>query len=431
MGEIMRSNHFRFPARLLLLAGVSIFLGATASAAEEISRHPHNLGKGLAKEIAAYLTDRKMIAPSAATPIAEVRGMDLAAAHKGVPEYGSGAAGNGGLARDIASYLAAPDEFKVDESAPIQVAAARVPAPKSAPVQRVAAAQLPAPAAPPAVAGEVYVGQATCVACHTLESQNWAHTIHAKVFDLNPRNQLELTGCEACHGPGAAHVQNPAAPLSIIRFSRRSQNPILQQNAQCLTCHQGGQRIFWQASAHQTRDLGCSDCHNPMAKFSIRGLQARTSINETCMSCHRTQRTEFRRRSHMPLFEGKISCSDCHNPHGSTTPPLLKADSVNETCYNCHAEKRGPFLFEHAPVRDNCTNCHTPHGSNQEKLLVVARPILCQQCHDQTGHVSSLFTAGNVPAGPVPDIRAIGRSCNNCHSQIHGSNSPSGAKFER
>jgi DmsE family decaheme c-type cytochrome len=133
----------------------------------------------------------------------------------------------------------------------------------------------------------------------------------------------------------------------------------------------------------------------------------------------------------MPLLEGKISCVDCHNPHGSTTAPLLKANSVNETCYNCHAEKRGPFLFEHAPVRDNCINCHTPHGSNNEKLLAVARPILCQQCHEQTGHPTELLTRGGIPNGPVPDVRVIGRSCNNCHSQIHGSNSPSGPRFER
>jgi len=27
--------------------------------------------------------------------------------------------------------------------------------------------------------------------------------------------------------------------------------------------------------------------------------------------------------------------------------------------------------------------------------------------------------------------RTIGRSCQNCHTQIHGSNSPSGARFQR
>ena len=52
--------------------------------------------------------------------------------------------------------------------------------------------------------------------------------------------------------------------------------------------------------------------------------------------------------SHMPIREGKITCSDCHNPHGSVTEKLIRQASVNEVCYTCHAEKRGPFLWEHA-----------------------------------------------------------------------------------
>jgi len=324
--------------------------------------------------------------------------------------YNSGAV-EFGLAREIADYL------NGNNSTPSQT---------RPPVQRVA--QLASPAG---AQQSGYVGQQTCVTCHAQENANWAHTAHAKVFDLNPRNQLEMQGCEACHGPGSVHVANPAEQTGILRFSRRSQLPIAEQNGVCLNCHRGGQRIFWASSTHESHDLACSDCHNPMANFSLKGLQARTSVNETCFQCHKTQRAEFSRRSHMPLLEGRVGCVDCHNPHGSTTAPLLKADSVNETCYACHAEKRGPFLFEHAPVRDSCVNCHTPHGSNHEKLLVTARPLLCQQCHAQNGHPAQLMTRGNMANGPAPDVRLLSRSCSNCHSQIHGSNHPSGSRFER
>lgn len=276
-----------------------------------------------------------------------------------------------------------------------------------------------------------YVGHKTCEGCHQQEATNWAHTIHAKVFGLNPRDSLEAQGCEACHGPGSAHVQNPSDLSTIISFSSKSQNTPAERNARCLACHEGGQRIFWHGSIHQTNDLSCSDCHNPMADFAAHGLTARESINETCFQCHKVQRAQFNERSHMPLLEGKISCTDCHNPHGSTTPPLLKADSVNELCYTCHADKRGPFLFEHAPVRENCLNCHTPHGSNFEALLTTPRPLLCQQCHSQAGHPAQLMTAGNLPLGIMPDPRLVATSCQTCHVDIHGSNSPSGARFER
>ena len=289
-----------------------------------------------------------------------------------------------------------------------------------------------APAAP-AIAQdkEGYVGEARCATCHKLEQEHWAHTVHARVFRLNPQNSLAARSCEACHGPGAKHLQDATDKTAIIAFTRRRDVPVDLQNAQCLQCHKGRQRIFWQGSIHQSSQLGCSDCHNPMAKFSISGLLARETISETCFTCHQQQRTEFRKRSHMPLPEGRMSCGDCHNPHGSVTRPLLKADSVNQLCYACHSEKRGPFIWEHAPVRRDCLSCHTPHGSNHESLLVVARPFLCQQCHANVSHPANLLTRSNLPRGAFPDERAVNRSCSNCHSQIHGSNHPSGARFQR
>jgi predicted CXXCH cytochrome family protein len=148
-----------------------------------------------------------------------------------------------------------------------------------------------------------------------------------------------------------------------------------EQNATCLACHKGGQRLHWPGSAHDTNNLGCSDCHNAMARFSATGLLRSASISETCQTCHGQQRAEFRKRSHMPVPEGKMSCSDCHSPHGSPTRPLLRADTVNDVCYACHAEKRGPLLWEHAPVRENCLNCHNAHGSNHDKLLVARAPL--------------------------------------------------------
>jgi DmsE family decaheme c-type cytochrome len=276
-----------------------------------------------------------------------------------------------------------------------------------------------------------YVGQKTCEGCHAQEAANWAHTIHAAVFTLNARDPTEAQGCEACHGPGSAHIKNPSDLSTIISFSHKSVTPVARQNAQCLTCHQGGPRIFWHGSIHENNKLACSDCHNPMSNFGSHGLTARDSINQTCFSCHKIQRTEFNKRSHMPLLEGKITCVDCHNPHGSTTAPLLKADSVNEVCYGCHAEKRGPFLFEHAPVRESCLNCHNPHGSNFESLLTAPRPMLCQQCHAQDGHPAILETRGNMVLGPSPNPMLISTSCQTCHVNIHGSNDPSGSRFER
>lgn len=269
-----------------------------------------------------------------------------------------------------------------------------------------------------------YVGNEACADCHIVASGNWAHTLHAKVFTGGD-------GCETCHGPGSRHIEAPDDFSLILSFSWRSFQSAPEQNAQCLTCHQGGDHMHWIGSLHESADIGCSDCHNPMGNISGAGLLARSNINETCMMCHKEQRVDFNRRSHMPLFEGKIGCLDCHNPHGTAFDTLLRTPTVNETCYSCHAEKRGPFLFEHAPVTESCLTCHAPHGSNHEKLLTTAPPLLCQQCHSARGHMNDLFTRGMLATGSLPDARLIGRSCQNCHSQIHGSNHPSGVKLHR
>ena len=283
--------------------------------------------------------------------------------------------------------------------------------------------------------GATYVGEAVCIACHAPQNNQFTHTQHAAAFRLNPKNELHQRSCEACHGPGSNHIKDPANPanrFSLVGFTKEWGTPVEKQNAMCLSCHQGGQHMFWQGSTHATNQLSCSDCHNPMAKISATGLLKKPTINETCYTCHKQQRAEFAKRSHMPLPEGKVSCIDCHNPHGSNSKSLIKSDSVNELCYSCHAEKRGPFLWEHAPVRDNCLNCHNAHGSNHDKLLSVARPFSCQQCHGNGGHQNALYNAGQmVGGGAAVNSRVLGRACQNCHSQIHGSNHPAGARFQR
>jgi DmsE family decaheme c-type cytochrome len=282
--------------------------------------------------------------------------------------------------------------------------------------------------------GATYVGESVCIACHTAQNQQFTHTQHANAFRLNPKNELQAKSCEACHGPGSNHIKDPANPANrgaLIGFTREWGTPVEKQNSMCMSCHQSSS-MFWSGSTHATNQLACSDCHNPMAKISATGLLKKPTINETCYTCHKEQRAEFAKRSHMPLPEGKVSCADCHNPHGSTSKGLIKADSVNELCYQCHTEKRGPFLWEHAPVRDNCLNCHNAHGSNHDKLLNVARPFACQQCHGNVGHQSTFYHAGQtVGGGAAVSSRVLARSCQNCHSQIHGSNHPAGARFQR
>jgi DmsE family decaheme c-type cytochrome len=152
-----------------------------------------------------------------------------------------------------------------------------------------------------------------------------------------------------------------------------------------------------------------------------------------CASCHRDKIAKLDRSGHMPVREGKMECSSCHNVHGATNVRLLrKGDSVAESCVSCHPDKRGPYLWEHAPSRDGCTTCHDPHGSTNERMLVTHLPLLCQRCHVLTRHPSTIYDSLLMgPSTPAPSSRVYGRSCVTCHTTIHGSNHPSGQRFIR
>ena len=357
----------------------------------------------------------------------------------------------------LAALLLVVGQAAAADAATSAVAAA-VPAASGVTAAEPVAEKAPAPvlASTTEQVTATYVGEKVCASCHELENNSFGHTLHAKIFRENPANEMQKSVCEACHGPGSLHAKKTKDHNLIVGFSKGWGPAIEKMNGQCLNCHKGGQRIFWQGSIHQTNKLACSDCHNPMAKFSAGGLMKKPSITETCQTCHQQQRAEFKKKSHMPVPEGKMTCEDCHNPHGTSGKRLLKADNVNDLCYTCHAEKRGPYLWEHAPVRENCMNCHVPHGSNNDKLLVQTRPFLCNGCHSNTGNMGHLvwgagaqsvnsvlngdptsagtsLTGVQVSTGAVVNSskRLTGRSCQNCHSAIHGSNSPLGARFQR
>lgn len=281
--------------------------------------------------------------------------------------------------------------------------------------------------AAPAPGGE-YVGAETCKGCHEQSAEKFSHTKMGRLFLKHPRNAKEQAACETCHGPGKAHVDG-GGKLDVpgfITFGKKDKTPVETRNATCLTCHSKGAHLFWKGSSHESRNVACTSCHNVMDDVSPRAQLAKATIIETCGTCHIQKRAQQMRSSHMPLREGKMTCTSCHNPHGTVTPALLKESSLNDTCYSCHTEKRGPFLWPHPPVQENCANCHDPHGSNHEKMLRVAKPRLCQQCHVESRHPTNPF---GKDAGSSKFV--LSRQCAQCHTNIHGSNHPSGHAYTR
>ena len=268
-------------------------------------------------------------------------------------------------------------------------------------------------------AGGERMGADTCADCH----EDYAEYV-------NHRNE-----CETCHGPGEAHVElmmedeTDTGPL--VLFSGSDMPSATIRNAMCMDCHRGGSLMHWPSSTHEGDDMACTDCHTVHRPGQV---EERTTQAEVCYRCHKDIRARTHQISTHPIREGKVICSDCHNPHGAPGPAELRQLSINENCFICHADKRGPFLWEHYPVTEDCTLCHRAHGSNHPALLTRQGPQLCQQCHASVGrqgrqHVRRAFDFDNADKGR--DRFIAGMNCANCHSQVHGSNHPSGVNLLR
>lgn len=278
-----------------------------------------------------------------------------------------------------------------------------------------------APDSPPAPASP-YVGSETCGTCHEDIAKAFAKTPHHLADGKDTKRGFNGQACESCHGPGAKHAESAAA--ADIRNPGKL-TPA-QSDRVCLTCHLNQPtHIGRLQSSHAKDQVACTTCH----KIHGDGAEAlvarkRDTINKQCEGCHLAVAAQFQQPFHHRVPEGAMSCIDCHNPHGSIQPAMQQSFGANEPgCLNCHGDKRGPFTFEHGPVRfEGCSACHSAHGSANPRLL--DRPQVkqvCLECHANLPQVRTAGTIGVVPpAFHNLDLPRY-QNCTVCHQKIHGS----------
>ena len=271
-----------------------------------------------------------------------------------------------------------------------------------------------------------------CNKCHEESNDSIKSTPHGA------KNDAAGKACQSCHGDATEHVAaRGKKPLADDKMAK-AKTPDQKAEA-CMSCHAGNRQLaFWESGKHAKNDVACSDCHsihgrNRGPQPAIHTTSQRPNEADMCGTCHKQVRNATMKPSHHPILEGKVKCSDCHNPHGALSQAMVKHETVNQQCFSCHADKRGPFLFGHPVVEENCLTCHTPHGSSHNKLLNEKVPNLCQDCHVQGRHPTAYYGQNqawilangnpNTPTGP--SNRFVYRSCLNCHNAIHGSNAPS------
>ena len=220
---------------------------------------------------------------------------------------------------------------------------------------------------PPSMPGAEYVGTETCAGCHEDEHKYFRISDHASVsIDLSDEDVEAgaAEGCETCHGPGSLHVEGMGDKSKIVR----------------------------------------------------------SDAVTTCYSCHLNIKGKFQLQHHHPVPEGRMSCTDCHDMHGSdvraTGGSMLLG--MDEKCFKCHKEQRGPYVFEHDAMRDGCQSCHNAHGSINDKLLIAGQTTTCLRCHWEVAFNTGSGGIGNIEHGDY----AIGQGeeCIDHHRAPHGSN---------
>ena len=251
-----------------------------------------------------------------------------------------------------------------------------------------------------------YVGAETCKTCHEDLYNNWEKTPHWKTT-LDTKDGPSHQGCEGCHGPGLAHVEGGGDKTKIFIFKDHSAKEI---NDRCLTCHAGGvQHMEAINSVHTKNDVSCISCHSPHHATEPQFLLVKAQP-ELCYSCHLQQKAQFEMPFHHRVNERLVQCTDCHNPHGTVAAKQVRTSAAEDVvCYTCHADKRGPFVFEHEPMKvEGCASCHTPHGSpnrspaegQQCELAVPLMPYhLLRQC--------ARHTVIPQPGRSIPGLHAL------------------------
>jgi len=200
--------------------------------------------------------------------------------------------------------------------------------------------------------------------------------------------------CEACHGPGSLHIQNPRAVDMRIDRDRQAcerchtPGPPAETDDVFILHHDEYGGMF--QGKHQVLD--CVTCHDPHSGAAQTEQQTGSNIPR-CVECH-TQAARFQKvEDHARLG---VDCITCHMPYMIENawgdPQVFIADvrthvvaidpyrlnltdentlgqagfaqiPLNHACRQCHIEGRGVLLTDEA-LFENARNYHAePQGS--------------------------------------------------------------------
>ena len=245
----------------------------------------------------------------------------------------------------------------------------------------------------------------------------------------NPRTPAATHGCESCHGPGQAHVDDDAKG-HILKSAQMKPADI---NETCLTCHNRGKHAGWEGSAHEARNLSCTTCHSVHNPQSFEHQLVKATETQLCATCHRAAggQDRTRRGAHAGARRQDVVL---------VVPQPARIDQQREGA-------QGRQLGQRDCARAATPRCADRCCGSTRRCARTARPATIRMARRTIACWSSACRCSASAATSPRDIRRrsttttsittnksnrmFGRSCVNCHSNIHGSNHPSGQFFMR
>ncbi len=225
---------------------------------------------------------------------------------------------------------------------------------------------------------------------------------HVTGFRPADNSWAELSiGCEACHGPGVAHVKarGLARANTIVNPAKL---PWHLASDICGQCHTRGKTPDGKQSYPAGFQVGKRLLPS---MFQVAGYDDTSAWWPSgAIKQHRQQYPEWQTSKH---FQAGVSCMDCHTTH-STGNRFSTKVAGNNLCLGCHATISTDPVSGHAPIKDapqhsDCIGCHMPAtgksatvGDERTHTFKVIPPRLTMELGD-----------GDVNKQP--------NSCNSCH----------------
>lgn len=287
-----------------------------------------------------------------------------------------------------------------------------------------------------------YVGTNQCFTCHRPQTNTWSETDHVNAFTDLPsqyrgapeclkchvtgygeaggyvagaEKDLLMVGCEACHGPGARHVEaaqrfilaDPGEEEKIEKEIRETITKTPSDNV-CFACHimqahqehptYGGELPTPSESDSGARCGAVARGPHPSSARTLSGPGTSLKYSvKTCGGCHYDQYQDWQREAHSDLakmlpaqYLSDDDCQKCHLPAGTTAVHVEAVDEphhrwIGVGCESCH----GPAL-EHVRFTKRFISS-PPLGPKLEKaarnsISKGKSPTTCVECHIHERH---------------------------------------------